>query len=1719
MATSSADPEDLGTYVTDATAARAALSTAASGVRAYYNDVVPRFGAQYSLSHPDLWAKLSAHLSEAEERDRFVGTVKDAFVAADRGSAGTAAGPVTVDDGRIAVGLKAAGIGSLPTTSLTVDAPELLGRPPDSGFAADPVCTANGNLVEQELDLPLPGRVAPAGWRRTYNSRGHERLGAHGRGWSSWADTALDVGDGQVEWRGLDGARSLVVRPGVDRPTELPLLGATLHADGAGFRFTRGPGESWWYDEAGRPVRVRVDRTELLLAWSGSRLTRLSHPRSGRFLELVWDDERALVTGVRASDGREVRYAYDTHAHLVAVDGGPQGSRRYRYRHADEAGAGTGPLAEIVDADGVTLARTTYDEAGRVLTQLSPEGRLVRFAYREGHRTLVTDAAGGAINEYRHDSAGRLVCVVDDADRTFYRVFDDAGRLRGIEERSGARWAMDYDGEGNLVHRAGPGGITERWSWDTLGRLTGYTDARGYLTRWVYAGIARTPVEIVDAAGALTRITVNDDDLPLCVVDPDGVTTRFRWDDDAQLIDVRVAGGGRSRLRYDAAGRLAGITGPVGRTRVWESDDAGRVVREQGPDGAGSEYHYTAAGRPDGYLDPAGGRWGSTYGPHGRVEQVTDPLGSTLGFEYDLFGNTALIVAPDGQKFHFDHDGLGRLVALSDPAGATFRRGYDPDGRPTVASDAEGHEWRVEYDDAGRPVRRTSPDGRVWQRAYDPAGAVIAETDPAGAVTRYEHDPRGRVVAVTDPAGGRRTLEWTPGGRLAAVTTPLGRRETYGYDRAGRWVQTTSPSGARTLYRRDAAGRLTALLTPAGRETRWEYDAYGRVVAVTRPGERRTTIERNPLGLPVAVTDGESATRRYTYDARGALTSATDPLGAVTRYEYDTRGQLSAWTDPLDGRHELRRDEVGRRAGTTDPLGRTTSVVRDRNGRVQMLRQADGSGTRYWWDSAGRLAGRGLPDEQTPRLRYDHDLAGRLTGASAATLSGVSAGSGYAADPDVRVSLAYDTAGRLIARTTSSGRLEWAYDADGRCVSVGRAGTTPVRYEHDDDGRLRSVTHPALGRRVIERDPDGRSAARPGRAVHRDGAGRVTRVVDSGQELRFSYDRAGQLVTVQGPWGLWTFTWDLGGRLIAEDRGDPATVIRSAYDPAGRLMERRVGDGPPATFSYDAAGRRCTADGPTGAVRYDWDALGRLREVRQVPASAPGSARVDRLVVDALGDPLQVNGLAVLWDPVAWPGQVHGLGRRTYARAASAIGVIDEAARTVGGDARSGTVLSGDDDRGTRPGAGTVRSASGQWLELDWQDSLGDHDVWGLPIVTGAGSAVGDPPRRPVVAPAGRPGPPSSPPDLSAAIGYRGELAFGGLVWQRARVLDPQTRSFLAPDPLANIPGMPGQANPYHLAWNDPVGMVDPTGLRPLTDEEYSDYRSQAGKGIFEKAWDNVKKDPWGSLGAAVVIGAGAGLMFVPGGQAVGAGILIGAGSSAALGLVTGNFNPRSIAITGIAGGVGGGIAGGLVKGGFSAAASAAVGGASQDIAMQEMVHPGQLGLGELAFSAATGGFAGKLGGARSVARAEGLATAEASVAPELPAAQIPIYRGSHHALEGEVFNHSGMVMSDAARHAYASTGDIGAAMAASERAHQAGVATWGSEEAYAEAHVVFGTDIQDLGEKSMISFTADPNVAKRFADGGAIYTTTIDPGDAIIMPDSPDSEILIRHMIGVERW
>jgi hypothetical protein len=68
----------------------------------------------------------------------------------------------------------------------------------------------------------------------------------------------------------------------------------------------------------------------------------------------------------------------------------------------------------------------------------------------------------------------------------------------------------------------------------------------------------------------------------------------------------------------------------------------------------------------------------------------------------------------------------------------------------------------------------------------------------------------------------------------------------------------------------------------------------------------------------------------------------------------------------------------------------------------------------------------------------------------------------------------------------------------------------------------------------------------------------------------------------------------------------------------------------------------------------------------------------------------------------------------------------------------------------------------------------------------------------------------------------------------------------------------------------------------------------------------------------------------------------------------------------------------------------------------------------------------------------------------------------------------------------------------------------------YVQAHRAFGTELNQIGPRSLISWTSDPNVAANFADGGPIFQTTVPSSIAIpqTWEGAGESEYLIEHMV-----
>ena len=160
MPTSSANPEHLMTFVTNAGQATDDLDNAQRTVMTAYEQFHGNPNNQIANPNDEgLFNNIQQFVNQSRADAQWVNAIHDMFLHAD-------GAPPTLDDNTIASVLSSQGISDKPPQPLTVDTPVLNGLPLDSGFANDPVCTATGHFVESEDDFVMPPSLDSLVWRR-----------------------------------------------------------------------------------------------------------------------------------------------------------------------------------------------------------------------------------------------------------------------------------------------------------------------------------------------------------------------------------------------------------------------------------------------------------------------------------------------------------------------------------------------------------------------------------------------------------------------------------------------------------------------------------------------------------------------------------------------------------------------------------------------------------------------------------------------------------------------------------------------------------------------------------------------------------------------------------------------------------------------------------------------------------------------------------------------------------------------------------------------------------------------------------------------------------------------------------------------------------------------------------------------------------------------------------------------------------------------------------------------------------------------------------------------------------------------------------------------------------------------------------------------------------------------------------------------------------------
>ena len=468
-----------------------------------------------------------------------------------------------------------------------------------------------------------------------------------------------------------------------------------------------------------------------------------------------------------------------------------------------------------------------------------------------------------------------------------------------------------------------------------------------------------------------------------------------------------------------------------------------------------------------------------------RTSSICDNQGNELTITYSG-SQLQKVQHSDGQSLTFTYSG-NKVASVTDDQGRTVTYGYTGDFLTSVTA-FNGLVTRYVYHAAdSTPLSRALtqivyPDGTTKDYTYDDQGRVATVSvngnqftteivrgacgsysviAPNGGVTEVTVGASGETLRTVNALGQVVQQKYTTDTQLESVIAPSGKRNKITYNTDGAPVVSLSASGATTAFSYEPDFDNLASVTDAkGHAISYGYDDKGRGNSISYVDGSMSSLEYNEKGDVMRATNRRGETIEYEYDAEGNLVKKTWPNGRTFTLAYDAKGKVINAADSVTGAVTMEYDANERLTRIVYPKGRGFTYTYDAVGRVTertMLGGAPSSATatqRYTYDSFGRLF-RVTDGDNNPYLINAYDPTTGL-------LVTQTYGNGTV------VSNAYDILGRTIgiyhgrAGTPCPPWLaffEYAYDADGKCVSQTTAEGTET-YTYDADGQLTSVTYP-----------------------------------------------------------------------------------------------------------------------------------------------------------------------------------------------------------------------------------------------------------------------------------------------------------------------------------------------------------------------------------------------------------------------------------------------------------------------------------------------------------------------------------------------------------------------------------------------------------------------------------------------------------------------------------
>jgi RHS repeat-associated protein len=752
--------------------------------------------------------------------------------------------------------------------------------------------------------------------------------------------------------------------------------------------------------------------------------------------------------------------------------------------------------------------------------------------------------------------------------------------------------------------------------------------------------------------------------------------------------------------------------------------------------------------------------------------------------------------------------------------------------------------YTFDFDSALRPVKQTRPNGDVTTITYDGAGRVLTKVTADGKVTTHSYADDGLSSTVS-----------TNGKWLRKSVDGLGRviLEERGAGDATASVREQVYDLVHPLKVTQASNWHAPGDSPVWRS--WKYDELGRVTSRILAGGSGV-IQLSYAGTTLTKVDPAGRVKTMTYNAGGALTQVAVKDAATgrtltTQYSY-TLKRLTKVAMPHSQGTQVRLftyDSFGRLVKRQHPESGVGRITYNLDNTTNMTVDAKNQAKVYAYDAFKRvtsvsqyLAPGQLDPSQGVTYYYDSNpIAPGFSQCAAGRRTAAQWGSVQSASGQFTEMYSYSPGGKLVAKRLTLARggasasldLTFAYDNDGNLTTIAYPGNLgSYRYSYDSLGRLASMTADGEALPIVKNaqySPSGRITS-----IQKLIPGTTQYYLESRQ-----YNSRNQLTRLTaGP--------ETPG---ANDL--PRVDLTYVYDPTrndGRIQS--IVDSvanETLLYSYDSAGRLHsveTADNRL-AQSFEYDDLGNLHPPDPTAAKAPYTAlgvhtATNRIVgsgtqYDANGNLTAIGGMQLQYDAGNRLTQIDTLfvGSEQHAYSPGNLRVWtkfpdghEEITLNGPGGRRLATfVVSCDSGRLTlTPKAAYIYfgkqliHSGGSLVILDRTNSVRLRTANG-PDSNAASFAY---------FPFGQSR--DSAGSLALANAATGEEQFGGyprsgkspLDYAKQRYYFPSLGRFLTPDPTGrNVDFSDPQTwNRYAFVNNDPVNLVDPSGLE--TDSGYS---------------------------------------------------------------------------------------------------------------------------------------------------------------------------------------------------------------------------------------------------------------------------------------------------------